>query len=90
MAVTLRVNRDANLDTVEKLAVAVAHEVVSEADVGGCFLTKVRLLRRSWSCECARRMQRAATGCARRYWRSWASGSRMRAWQFGTERPSFS
>jgi small conductance mechanosensitive channel len=41
LTITLRVNRDANLDTVEKLAVTVAKEVVDAKDVTGCFLTKV-------------------------------------------------
>ncbi len=41
LTVTLRVNRDANLDTVEKLAVTVAKEVIDAKDVTGCFLTKV-------------------------------------------------
>jgi small conductance mechanosensitive channel len=41
LTITLRVNRDANLDAVEKLAVTVAKEVVDAKDVTGCFLTKV-------------------------------------------------
>jgi small-conductance mechanosensitive channel len=41
LTITLRVNRDANLDAVEKLAVTVAKEVVAAKDVTGCFLTKV-------------------------------------------------
>ena len=41
LTITLRVNRDANLDAVEKLAVTVAKEIVDAKDVTGCFLTKV-------------------------------------------------
>jgi small conductance mechanosensitive channel len=40
ITVTIRVNRDADLEAVRKLAVTVAHEVVGEK-VGGCYLTKV-------------------------------------------------
>jgi small conductance mechanosensitive channel len=41
VTITIRVNRDADLNAVEKLAVTVAHEIVGEGEVGGCFLTKV-------------------------------------------------
>jgi small conductance mechanosensitive channel len=41
LTVVIRVNRDADLDAVQKLAVTVANEIVAEKAVGGCFLTKV-------------------------------------------------
>ena len=41
VAVAIRVNRDADLDAARKLAVEVAAEVVGQAAVRGCFLTKV-------------------------------------------------
>jgi small conductance mechanosensitive channel len=41
LAIAIRVNRDADLDAVQKLAVTVANEVAGEKAVGGCFLTKV-------------------------------------------------
>jgi len=40
-SILLRVNRDADLEAVRKLAVAVATETVGEKAVRGCFLTKV-------------------------------------------------
>jgi small conductance mechanosensitive channel len=43
VTITIRVNRDADLNAVEKLAVSVAHEIVGAGDVGGCFLTKVEI-----------------------------------------------
>src|SRR5580658_8094380 len=41
MTVVIRVNRDADLDATQKLAVTVANEIVGEKAVTGCFLTKV-------------------------------------------------
>lgn len=41
ITVVIRVNRDADLEAVRKLAVSVAQEIVGERAVGGCFLTKV-------------------------------------------------
>lgn len=41
ISVTIRVNRDADIETVRKLAVSVARETIGEKAVGGCFLTKV-------------------------------------------------
>jgi small conductance mechanosensitive channel len=41
LTIVIRVNRDADLDAVQKLAVTVANEIVGEKAVGGCFLTKV-------------------------------------------------
>jgi small-conductance mechanosensitive channel len=40
-SILLRVNRDADLEAVRKLAIAVATETVGEKSVRGCFLTKV-------------------------------------------------
>lgn len=40
-SILLRVSRDADLETVRKLAIAVATETVGEKAVRGCFLTKV-------------------------------------------------
>jgi small conductance mechanosensitive channel len=40
-SILLRVNRDADLEAVRKLAIAVATEIVGEKSVRGCFLTKV-------------------------------------------------
>jgi small conductance mechanosensitive channel len=41
LTIVIRVNRDADLDAVQKLAVTVANEIAGEKAVGGCFLTKV-------------------------------------------------
>jgi small conductance mechanosensitive channel len=41
MTIVIRVNRDADLDATQKLAVTVANEIVGEKAVTGCFLTKV-------------------------------------------------
>src|SRR5581483_8348521 len=41
ITVVMRVNRDADLEAVRKLAVSVGQEVVGEQAVGGCFLTRV-------------------------------------------------
>ena len=41
ITVVIRVNRDADVEAVRKLAVSVAQEAVGEGAVGGCFLTKV-------------------------------------------------
>ena len=41
ISVVIRVNRDADLEAVRKLAISVAQEAVGEKAVGGCFLTKV-------------------------------------------------
>ena len=41
IAVVIRVNRDADIEAVRKLAVSVAQETVGEKAVGGCFLTRV-------------------------------------------------
>lgn len=41
LTIAIRVNRDTDLDAVQKLAVTVANEVAGEKAVGGCFLTKV-------------------------------------------------
>jgi small-conductance mechanosensitive channel len=41
ITVTIRINRDTDLEAARKLAVAVAQETVGEKAVGGCFLTKV-------------------------------------------------
>ena len=41
ITVVIRVNRDADVEAVRKLAVSVAQEAVGERAVGGCFLTKV-------------------------------------------------
>jgi small conductance mechanosensitive channel len=41
LTIVIRVNRDADLDAAQKLAVTVANEIAGEKAVGGCFLTKV-------------------------------------------------
>jgi small conductance mechanosensitive channel len=41
ITVTIRVNRDADLEAVRKLAVTVGQEVAGEKAVGGCYLTRV-------------------------------------------------
>jgi small conductance mechanosensitive channel len=41
ITISIRVNRDADLEATRKLAVDVAKEIVGEAAVRGCFLTKV-------------------------------------------------
>ena len=41
ISVVIRVNRDADLEALRKLAISVAQEAVGEKAVGGCFLTKV-------------------------------------------------
>ena len=41
ITVVIRVNRDADIEAVRKLAVTVAQETLGEKSVGGCFLTKV-------------------------------------------------
>jgi small conductance mechanosensitive channel len=41
ITITIRVGRDADFEAAQKLAVAVATQLVGEKAVGGCFLTKV-------------------------------------------------
>jgi small conductance mechanosensitive channel len=90
LTIVIRVNRDADLDAVQKLAVTVANEIAGEKAVGGCFLTKVEaaaavLELRVRAPDAASRDKLRAALLERLAQRFTDAGLAM-----GTERPSFS